>query len=153
MGLDVFVGEAASIWKANKPIELSTCTCGKEVGCDENCQNRYMFYECDDSNCKLGQNCGNRSFEELKQRTKAGGKYNIGVEVIKTLDRGYGVRSNRTFEPNQIIVEYTGEIITQTECESRMRTIYKKNEVGYRRFPYSPPPCHTRKSTILTGSK
>ena len=141
MGLDVFVGEAASIWKANKPIELSTCTCGKEVGCDENCQNRYMFYECDDSNCKLGQNCGNRSFEELKQRTKAGGKYNIGVEVIKTLDRGYGVRSNRTFEPNQIIVEYTGEIITQTECESRMRTIYKKNEVGYRRFPYSPPPA------------
>lgn len=88
-----------------------------------------MFYECDDSNCGLGRECGNRNFEELKQRTKAGGKYNIGVEVIKTPDRGYGVRSNRTFEPNQIIVEYTGEIITQTECERRMRTIYKNNEV------------------------
>jgi [histone H3]-lysine4 N-trimethyltransferase ASH1L len=128
--LDVFVGEAASIWKANKPIELSTCTCSKDTGCDENCQNRYMFYECDDTNCKLGQDCGNRSFDELKQRTKAGGKYNIGVEVIKTADRGYGVRSNRTFEPNQIIVEYTGEIITQSECERRMKTIYKNNEVS-----------------------
>lgn len=94
-----------------------------------------MFYECDDSNCRLGPECGNRSFEELKQRTRAGGKYNIGVEVIKTQDRGYGVRSNRTFEPNQIIVEYTGEIITQAECESRMRSVYKNNEVSDPPFP------------------
>jgi histone-lysine N-methyltransferase ASH1L len=112
-------------------MELSKCMCTEETGCDENCQNRYMFYECDDGNCGLGPGCGNRSFEELKQRTKAGGKYNIGVEVIKTADRGYGVRSNRTFEPNQIIVEYTGEIITQAECEKRMRTIYKNNEVRH----------------------
>lgn len=88
-----------------------------------------MFYECDNGNCRLGPECGNRNFEGLKHRTKAGGKYNIGVEVIKTADRGYGVRSNRSFEPNQIIVEYTGEILTQLECERRMRTVYKNNEV------------------------
>ncbi|KAB8236798.1 putative histone-lysine N-methyltransferase (Ash1) [Aspergillus alliaceus] len=128
---NVFVGEASSIWRANKPLELSKCMCAEETGCDEECQNRYMFYECDDSNCGLGSHCGNRNFEELKQRTKAGGKYNIGVEVIKTEDRGYGVRSNRTFEPNQIIVEYTGEIITQAECEKRMRSLYKNNECYY----------------------
>ncbi|GLA12489.1 hypothetical protein AnigIFM62618_008434 [Aspergillus niger] len=128
---NVFVGEASSIWRANKHCELSKCMCTPETGCDEECQNRYMFYECDEGNCGVGEECGNRSFEELKQRTKAGGKYNIGVEVIKTADRGYGVRSNRTFEPNQIIVEYTGEIITQTECEKRMRTIYKHNECYY----------------------
>lgn len=104
--------------------------CEEDTGCDENCQNRYMFYECDNGNCRLGPECGNRNFNELKQRTKAGGKYNIGVEVIKTPDRGYGVRSNRSFEPNQIIVEYTGEIITQIECERRMRTVYKNNEVS-----------------------
>ncbi|PKY07800.1 hypothetical protein P168DRAFT_313945 [Aspergillus campestris IBT 28561] len=128
---NVFVGDASSIWRANKPLELSKCMCVEETGCDENCQNRYMFFECDDGNCALGPNCGNRSFEELKHRAKAGGKYNVGVEVIKTEDRGYGVRSNRTFEPNQIIVEYTGEIITQSECEKRMRTIYKTNECYY----------------------
>ncbi|KAL1963758.1 hypothetical protein VTN77DRAFT_7824 [Rasamsonia byssochlamydoides] len=128
---NVFVGDAANFWKENKPVELSTCTCTEETGCDENCQNRYMFYECDETNCRLGPNCGNRSFEELKQRIKAGGKYNIGVEVIKTPDRGYGVRSNRSFEPNQIIVEYTGEIITQKECERRMKTVYKNNECYY----------------------
>lgn len=89
-----------------------------------------MFYECDDTNCNVGQDrCTNRSFDGLKQRHKKGGKYNIGVEVIKTADRGYGVRSNRTFEPHQIIVEYTGEIITQDECDDRMENRYKDNEV------------------------
>ncbi|KAH8426421.1 putative histone-lysine N-methyltransferase (Ash1) [Aspergillus melleus] len=128
---NVFVGEASSIWRANKEEELSKCLCTEETGCDDDCQNRYMFYECDEGNCGLGPECGNRSFDELKYRTRAGGKYNIGVEVIKTTDRGYGVRSNRTFEPNQIIVEYTGEIITQTECEKRMRSVYKNNECYY----------------------
>ncbi|PYH98755.1 hypothetical protein BO71DRAFT_425779 [Aspergillus ellipticus CBS 707.79] len=128
---NVFVGDASSIWRANKHCELSKCMCTADTGCDEECQNRYMFYECDEDNCGLGPECGNRSFEELKHRTKAGGKYNIGVEVIKTDDRGYGVRSNRTFEPNQVIVEYTGEIVTQSECEKRMRTIYKNNECYY----------------------
>lgn len=90
-----------------------------------------MFYECDDSNCNLGAEfCTNRAFEDLRQRCKTGGKYNIGVEVIKTTDRGYGVRSNRTFDANQIIVEYAGEIITQDECDSRMANVYKDNEVS-----------------------
>lgn len=90
-----------------------------------------MFYECDDSNCNLSaQSCTNRAFEDLRQRCKTGGKYNIGVEVIKTIDRGYGVRSNRTFDANQIIVEYAGEIITQDECDSRMAKLYKDNEVS-----------------------
>ena len=49
--------------------------------------------------------------------------------MIKTSDRGYGVRSNRCFRPNQIIMEYTGEIITEEECERRMNEVYKHNEV------------------------
>ena len=130
---DVFVGDAADIWKTSKKLEHSLCVCEPESGCDENCFNRFMFYECDDSNCNIGaDHCTNRSFEDLRKRCKAGGKYNIGVEVIKTADRGYGVRSNRTFEPHQVIVEYTGEIITQDECDDRMRKMYKNNEVSVR---------------------
>ena len=129
---NVFVGEAADIWKTSKKLEHSLCICEPESGCDENCFNRFMFYECDDSNCAIGAECcTNRSFAALRERCKAGGKYNVGVEVIKTVDRGYGVRSNRTFEPNQIIVEYAGEIITQEECDSRMHKMYKDNEVGF----------------------
>ena len=125
---NIFVGDAAQVWRHSKPREHSTCMCTSETGCDDHCMNRFMFYECDEGNCNL-PDCSNRSFQSLAQRTKKGGKYNVGVEVIQTRDRGFGVRSNRTFEPNQIIVEYTGEIITQDECDKRMRTLYKDNEV------------------------
>lgn len=90
-----------------------------------------MLYECDAGNCNVGKAlCTNRAFADLASRRAKGGKYRVGVEVIKTSDRGYGVRSNRCFEPNQIIMEYTGEIITEVECERRMNEEYKNNEVS-----------------------
>lgn len=108
----------------------SKCVCKPEGGCDDDCQNRIMLYECDDTNCGAGrEHCTNRAFADLFERKKLGGKYRIGVEVIKTEDRGYGVRTNRCFDPNQIIVEYTGEIITEEECDRRMNEDYKNNEV------------------------
>ncbi|KAL6713574.1 hypothetical protein ACLMJK_009039 [Lecanora helva] len=129
---NVFIGDAADLWKKAKPMEHSLCVCKKEDGCGEHCFNRFMLYECDDNNCNIGtENCTNRAFADLKARCKQGGKYNIGVEVMKTADRGYGVRANRTFEPNQIIIEYTGEIITQDECDHRMNTRYKDAECYY----------------------
>ena len=47
----------------------------------------------------------------------------------QTNDRGFGLRATRSFQPNQIIVEYCGEIISQEETESRMKKIYKNNSV------------------------
>ena len=127
---NVFIGDAADEWRDIVLKEHSTCMCRPVTGCDSDCMNRCMYYECDGRNCNLTEEqCGNRSFEGLKQRVKKGGKYNVGVEVIKTADRGYGVRSNRTFAPHQIIVEYTGEIITQDEADRRMHNYYKDNEV------------------------
>ncbi len=120
-----------NVWKKTKPSEDSTCFCTRDSGCGDTCFNRSMFYECDDRNCKIGANsCTNRSFQELSQRSKHGNGYDIGVEVLKTVDRGFGVRAMRCFEPNQIIVEYTGEIITQDECDNRMHTVYKSNKVS-----------------------
>lgn len=111
---------------------MSKCVCKPEDGCGDNCQNRIMLYECDDGNCSVGkENCTNRAFADLTARRNKGGKYRVGVEVIKTSDRGYGVRSNRCFEPNQIIMEYAGEIITEEECERRMNEIYKNNDVSH----------------------
>jgi [histone H3]-lysine4 N-trimethyltransferase ASH1L len=143
---NTFVGDASQEWRISKFIEHSTCMCSPAVGCDADCMNRYMYYECDERNCNLtAEQCGNRAFEGLKHRTKKGSKYNIGVEVIKTVDRGNGVRSNRTFEPNQIIVEYTGEIVTQEECERRMHEVYSKNEVKIPTLSFLPL------STVLTS--
>ncbi len=107
------------------------CVCKPDDGCGDSCQNRIMLYECDDTNCKIGKElCTNRPFGELAERTKKGGPYRVGVEVAKTPNRGYGVRANRCFRPNQIIVEYTGEIITEEECDRRMNEVYKDKEAS-----------------------
>ncbi|KAK0655215.1 hypothetical protein B0T16DRAFT_424233 [Cercophora newfieldiana] len=128
-----FVGDAAAYWKKTPHFgDSSTCVCKPEDGCAEDCQNRIMLYECDETNCNVGKDhCQNRAFQTLQERTKKGGRYRVGVEVYKTGDRGYGVRSNRCFEPNQIIMEYTGEIITEEECDRRMNEVYKDNECYY----------------------
>jgi len=131
--LDRFVGDAAALWKKSKVFGdfNSRCVCTKETGCGESCHNRMMLYECDDENCSVGrEHCGNRAFADLQERRSKGGKYRVGVEVIKTEDRGYGVRANRCFHEGQIIVEYTGEIITERECDRRMNEEYRNNDVS-----------------------
>lgn len=125
-----FIGDAREFWKPDKQ-DSSQCYCGPEDGCGEACHNRIMAYECDSTNCRLSpEQCGNRPFAELKRRAK-GNRYDYGVEVVDTHDRGFGVRAMRTFEPHQIIVEYAGEIITQWECERRMKQVYKKDKCYY----------------------
>ncbi|GAW15437.1 hypothetical protein ANO14919_048460 [Xylariales sp. No.14919] len=129
-----FVGDAAAYWKKTPHFKdyQSKCVCTPEDGCGETCQNRIMLYECDSTNCNVGESlCQNRAFARLQERTKAGGKYRVGVEVIKTSDRGYGIRANRCFGANQIIMEYTGEIITEEECDRRMNEKYKDNQCYY----------------------
>ncbi|KAI0975758.1 hypothetical protein F4678DRAFT_281147 [Xylaria arbuscula] len=129
-----FVGDAAAYWKKTPHFKdyQSKCVCTPEDGCGETCQNRIMLYECDHTNCNVGERlCQNRAFARLQERTKAGGKFRVGVEVIKTSDRGYGIRANRCFQANQIIMEYTGEIITEEECDRRMNEKYKDNQCYY----------------------
>ncbi|SPO03766.1 related to histone-lysine N-methyltransferase [Cephalotrichum gorgonifer] len=129
-----FIGDSKEYWRKTPHFNdfQSKCVCTPEDGCAESCQNRIMLYECDSTNCNAGKEyCTNRAFGSLAERRAGGNKYGIGVEVIKTADRGYGVRSNRCFEPNQIITEYTGEIITEEECDRRMREKYKDNACYY----------------------
>lgn len=128
-----FIGDSIIYWKKTPHfLDQSKCVCTPDDGCGESCQNRIMLYECDEKNCNVGrENCTNRAFADLQERKAGGGKYRVGVEVIKTADRGYGIRANRCFAPNQIIMEYTGEIITDEECSNRMETKYKDNKCYY----------------------
>ncbi|EPE04593.1 set domain-containing protein [Ophiostoma piceae UAMH 11346] len=129
-----FVGEAHSIWKKspNYDDSLTKCVCKLETGCDEDCQNRIMLYECNDMICNVGaEHCSNREFQRLAERTASKNAYNIGVEVFKTPNRGHGIRASRGFRPGQIIMEYIGEIITEEESDRRMNELYKDNECYY----------------------
>ena len=122
------------MWKRDKQ-DSSQCSCTPDEGCGEGCHNRIMSYECVETNCPLTPElCRNRPFGQLKKRAK-GNRYDYGVEVMETEGKGYGVRAMRTFEKHQIIVEYAGEIITQDECERRMKEIYKKDKVCVERTP------------------
>lgn len=137
------VGDAVHVvneWRKFSKLPVSHCECTADTGCHDHCLNRIMSYECNSGNCKLGhEECGNRAFADLKERvdnvkgvkerSKEGKKYDIGVEVVKTHGKGFGVRASRTFDPGQIIVEYAGEIITVEECDRRMVEEYKDNTV------------------------
>lgn len=128
---NILVGDARDLWKSDAE-PTGKCTCALETGCDENCLNRCVYYECNDENCNVGtERCQNRQFAALKARVMKKTKFAEGVEVIQTKDRGFGLRATRSFEPNQIIVEYCGEIISQEETESRMKKIYKNNSSYY----------------------
>ncbi|CAK7204265.1 hypothetical protein SEUCBS139899_007020 [Sporothrix eucalyptigena] len=129
-----FVGEAHAIWKKNPNYDdfFSKCVCKPETGCDEDCQNRIMLYECNDEICNVGaERCNNREFQRLADRTASKNPFHIGVEVFKTPDRGHGIRASRGFRPGQIIMEYIGEIITEEESDRRMNELYKDNACYY----------------------
>lgn len=130
------VGDAKKIWSKESELAPSLCICrppaNGDLGCDENCLNRLMHYECNENNCMLnGSGCSNRPFAQLAARMKKGGPYDIGVEVVGTNNRGFGVRACRTFSPGEIIMEYTGEIITEEETERRMIEEYSKSDNYY----------------------
>lgn len=130
------VGEAKEMWEKSENLPTSACVCKPptdgESGCDYDCLNRVMQYECNDKNCNLDPAmCNNRAFAQLAARTKKGGAFDVGVEVVKTNQRGFGIRAARSFAPGQIIMEYTGEIISEGECQRRMREIYKDKECYY----------------------
>ncbi|QDS68468.1 hypothetical protein FKW77_010835 [Venturia effusa] len=142
-----FIGEASSAWKKSNFNNYDYSPCGCRGICDDHCLNRGMKYECNDNICGIGPSCGNRPFAELAFRARCknwhrkqdGEKYEAnlwgeGVEVMKTGERGHGVRAMRSFEPHQIIVEYCGEIITQDESDRRMNHDYKGKNDYYLMF-------------------
>ncbi|KAK3644948.1 hypothetical protein LTR56_009335 [Elasticomyces elasticus] len=131
------VGEAKQIWEKSERLPASRCVCRAtevdgEQACGDHCLNRVMQYECNDDNCAVkGGECGNRCFADLTARLKKGGAFDVGVEVLRTPNRGFGVRSCRTWGPGEIIMEYTGEIVSEGECQRRMREDYKDKQCYY----------------------
>ncbi|KAI5806885.1 hypothetical protein EDC01DRAFT_608759, partial [Geopyxis carbonaria] len=127
---NVFIGDASTYWKKENASNVK-CVCTEE--CNDHCLNRCTWMECDNESCNVGRNCKNRAFADLRDRIKRkkGKDFARGVDVFLTEDRGYGLRATRSFDPHQIIVEYTGEIVTQEESERRMDEVYKDNQNYY----------------------
>ncbi|KIV90513.1 hypothetical protein PV10_07810 [Exophiala mesophila] len=96
------------------------CDCSEEwdsikninhaCGDDSDCINRACKMECADD-CSCGQSCQNQRF--LRRRY-------ADVSVIKTENKGYGLRANTDLGPNDFIFEYIGETIPEATFRKRM---------------------------------
>lgn len=90
--LDILVGDARDLWKSESE-PTGKCTCTTRSGCDENCLNRCVYYECNDENCNVGlAHCQNRQFAALKARVVRKSKFAEGVEVIQVGGKCSGMR-------------------------------------------------------------
>ncbi|RUP44687.1 hypothetical protein BC936DRAFT_149128 [Jimgerdemannia flammicorona] len=106
---------------------MATCNCtpppNGEMGCKEDCFNRMMFYECSPKYCPCGDQCSNQRFQR-KEGVKE-------LEVFWTNKRGFGLRTHVPISRNQLIIEYRGEIISQSLCQERMQNAYKNGRNFY----------------------
>ncbi|KAH0602237.1 uncharacterized protein H6S33_009905, partial [Morchella sextelata] len=106
---NVLIGEASQLWKREK-ASMAMCVCEEEKGCDEDCLNRLYL----------------------------GGMRRRNWDKIRRGCRGHSDQELWAWPPSyeklcarQIVVEYTGEIITQEESERRMIEDYKDNNNYY----------------------
>eukprot|EP00250_Pteridium_aquilinum_P006782 c16624_g2_i1 orf=425-2674(+) len=94
-----------------------TCSCaiknGNEFPYNENGYiiiDKKVVYECGDS-CSCSSSCQNRvSQKGLRYR----------LEIFKTKNRGWGVRSLDSIQPGGFICEYTGELLSDAEAEQKI---------------------------------
>ncbi|KAG1048707.1 hypothetical protein G6F43_008924 [Rhizopus delemar] len=115
------------------PDERNVCHCKEptgenEVGCGDDCINRLLFYECDPKHCPCGPKCSNNRFQKKQRKYK--------LEVFKTDQRGWGLRTLEDIKKGAFVIEYRGEIISQKLCEERMCTDYV-NENNFYFLEYS----------------
>lgn len=91
-------------------------------GEDSDCINRATKMECVDNDCNCGNLCQNQRFQR---------KQYADVSVIKTENKGYGLRANTDLKADDFIFEYIGEVIN--ESTFRRRTIQYDQE-GIKHF-------------------
>ncbi|KAJ3053926.1 Histone-Lysine N-Methyltransferase ash1l [Rhizophlyctis rosea] len=113
--------------KPRKLSETPVCTCvvpaDGSMGCGESCLNRCMFIECDPKSCALGDKCSNQAFQRRECVS--------ALEVHRTEQRGFGLRTKVAIPQNTLVIEYRGEIISQERCIERMESTYKGLENYY----------------------
>ncbi|PVU84802.1 hypothetical protein BB560_007260 [Smittium megazygosporum] len=92
-----------------------TCTHNPDVGCPYNSlgllqlPEKNAIYECNWM-CSCGPKCFNRLIQRGPQ---------ISLQIFRTLNKGWGVRTLETLQKGQFVAEYIGEIITYAEAEMR----------------------------------
>jgi hypothetical protein len=103
--------------------DIPQCSCDSS-GCGESCQNRLLFMECCVGNCSSL----NRTTSSYCNNTSIQRRSYPATEVFNTGPCGYGLKVCVDIECDVVVVEYTGEVITASECSSRMYGMTEKND-------------------------
>lgn len=103
-------------------MEMLQCTCLPQSGCPDNCLNRHVFFECDETTCPCGTNCTNNAVQN-------GGI--IPIELFLTEDKGWGVKATSTIKSGSFILEYVGAVIQERHLENLMSSRYADDEHHY----------------------
>ncbi|XP_066200820.1 histone-lysine N-methyltransferase, H3 lysine-36 specific isoform X4 [Saccopteryx leptura] len=113
--------------KVNRPIgrvqiftadlsEIPRCNCKatdeNPCGIDSECINRMLLYECHPTVCPAGGRCQNQCFTKRQYPD---------VEIFRTLQRGWGLRTKTDIKKGEFVNEYVGELIDEEECRARIR--------------------------------
>ncbi|XP_069332274.1 histone-lysine N-methyltransferase, H3 lysine-36 specific isoform X2 [Eulemur rufifrons] len=113
--------------KVNRPIgrvqiftadlsEIPRCNCKatdeNPCGIDSECINRMLLYECHPTVCPAGGRCQNQCFSKRQYPE---------VEIFRTLQRGWGLRTKTDIKKGEFVNEYVGELIDEEECRARIR--------------------------------
>ncbi|KAJ8304064.1 hypothetical protein KUTeg_017647 [Tegillarca granosa] len=112
------------------PDEPHPCNCKRPYGndpklkaCLDDCLNRMMFTECSPATCPCDILCTNQRIQKHE--------WAHGLEIFLTTDRGSGVRSNKQVQAGQFILEYIGEVVSETEFRRRMTEEYSQERHHY----------------------
>lgn len=118
--------------KVNKIIrneavdESSVCDCKSTdenpCGKDSSCINFILHIECNKSECPAGVKCQN---QKLQSRSY------VEMTLVKTTNRGFGAISTHDIEPDELVIEYVGEIIDNIELKRRMDKKIEKKETDF----------------------
>uniref|UniRef100_A0A3Q3WSA6 Histone-lysine N-methyltransferase NSD3 n=1 Tax=Mola mola TaxID=94237 RepID=A0A3Q3WSA6_MOLML len=119
--------------KSNKPVgkvqvhiadlsEIQRCNCRPtdEHPCSlhSQCLNRMLQYECHPQVCPAGDSCENQCFSK---------RLYAETEVIKTADRGWGLKTNQALKKGDFVTEYVGEVIDSEECQQRIKRAHENH--------------------------
>lgn len=98
------------------------CKCSLVDPCGPNsqCLNRSTFLECNDL-CPTGNLCMNQG---IRRNTKA------KLAVILTLN-GQGLATMEDLEEGSFVIEYTGELINETERQRRLKEMYDTRQTNF----------------------
>ncbi|XP_041429947.1 histone-lysine N-methyltransferase ASH1L, partial [Xenopus laevis] len=114
-----------------KPLsgyEATTCNCKSldnqsEKGCVEDCLNRMIFAECSPNTCPCEDQCSNQSIQRHE--------WVQCLERFRAEGKGWGIRTKEPLKASQFIIEYLGEVVSETEFRNRTIEQYHNHSDHY----------------------